>query len=72
MFMFFHVSTNLMLVTDFVYFSDFLKFYLDMEFMIFFSSQGRYLSRNLHQVIKNIIARAIDASAAATGVDPYR
>ncbi|CAN1356671.1 Exocyst complex component EXO84A [Linum perenne] len=35
------------------------------------ASQGRYLSRSLHQVIKDIIARAIDA-ASATGVDPYR
>ncbi|XP_038884320.1 exocyst complex component EXO84A [Benincasa hispida] len=46
------------------------QFYLDMEFVILFSSQGRYLSRNLHQVIKNIIARAID-SLASTGTDPY-
>ena len=61
-----------MLVTEIVYFSDSLKFYLDLEFVIFFASQGRYLSRHLHQVIKNIIARAVDASAAATGIDPYR
>ncbi|XP_059658515.1 exocyst complex component EXO84A [Cornus florida] len=47
------------------------QFYLDMEFVILFSSQGRYLSRNLHQVIKNIISRAIEA-VAATGLDPYR
>ncbi|KAJ6864610.1 hypothetical protein NC651_035233 [Populus alba x Populus x berolinensis] len=46
------------------------QLYLDMEFVLLFSSQGRYLSRNLHQVIKNIIARAIDA-VAATGIDPY-
>lgn len=46
------------------------QFYLDMEFVILFSSQGHYLSRHLHQVIKNIIARAIDA-VAATGIDPY-
>lgn len=46
------------------------QFYLDMEFVILFSSQGRYLSRNLHQVIKNIIGRAIEA-VAATGIDPY-
>lgn len=39
--------------------------------MILFASQGRYLSRNLHQVIKNIIGRAIE-SVAATGLDPYR
>lgn len=47
------------------------QFYLDMEFVMIFSSQGRYLSRNLQQVIKNIIERAIDA-VAATGIDPYR
>ncbi|XP_057949314.1 exocyst complex component EXO84A [Malania oleifera] len=46
------------------------QFYLDMEFVILFSSQGRYLSRHLHQVIKNIINRALDA-VAATGIDPY-
>ncbi|KAL5722468.1 Exocyst complex component exo84b [Ranunculus cassubicifolius] len=46
------------------------QFYLDMDFVILFASQGRYMSRNLHQVIKNIIARAIDA-VAATGLDPY-
>lgn len=46
------------------------QLYLDMEFVILFASQGRYLSRNLHQVIKNIIARAIE-SLAATGTDPY-
>ncbi|RWR83120.1 exocyst complex component EXO84B [Cinnamomum micranthum f. kanehirae] len=46
------------------------QFYLDMEFVIHFSSQGRYLSRNLHQVIKDIISRAI-AAFSATGIDPY-
>ncbi|KAJ4831866.1 Exocyst complex component exo84a [Turnera subulata] len=46
------------------------QLYLDMEFVLLFSSQGRYLSRNLHQTIKNIIARAIE-SVSATGVDPY-
>ncbi|OWM89591.1 exocyst complex component EXO84A [Punica granatum] len=46
------------------------QFYLDMEFVILFSSQGRYLSRHLHQVIKNIIERAIE-SIASTGIDPY-
>ncbi|XWS22518.1 hypothetical protein CRYUN_Cryun29cG0043100 [Craigia yunnanensis] len=46
------------------------QFYLDMEFVMIFSSQGRYLSRNLQQVIKNIIERAIDA-VTATGIDPY-
>ncbi|CAN1861138.1 Exocyst complex component EXO84A [Linum perenne] len=47
-----------------------MQLYLDMEFVLIFASQGRYLSRSLHQVIKDIIARAIDA-ASATGVDPY-
>lgn len=42
-----------------------------MQFVMLFASQGRYLSRNLHQIIKNIIARAI-AAVAATGVDPQR
>lgn len=42
-----------------------------MQFVIIFASQGRYLSRQLHQVIKNIIARAIDA-VAASGLDPNR
>ncbi|KAG6708409.1 hypothetical protein I3842_06G079800 [Carya illinoinensis] len=46
------------------------QLYLDMEFVILFTSQGRYLSRHLHQVIKNIISRAIDA-VSATGLDPY-
>ncbi|KAL8518861.1 hypothetical protein ACS0TY_009994 [Phlomoides rotata] len=46
------------------------QFYLDMEFVILFASQGRYLSRNLHQVMKNIIARAIEA-VQANNIDPY-
>ncbi|KAF7810134.1 exocyst complex component EXO84A [Senna tora] len=45
------------------------QLYLDMQFVIIFASQGRYLSRQLHQVIKNIISRAIEA-VAATGLDP--
>ncbi|XP_077219648.1 exocyst complex component EXO84B-like [Tasmannia lanceolata] len=45
------------------------QFYLDMEFVIQFSSQGRYLSRHLRQVIKGIISRAITAFAT-TGMDP--
>lgn len=48
-----------------------LQFYLDMEFVILFASQGRYLSRNLHQVMKNVIARAIEA-VQANNIDPYR
>ncbi|KAH6815675.1 Vps51/Vps67 family of vesicular protein [Perilla frutescens var. frutescens] len=46
------------------------QFYLDMEFVILFASQGRYLSRNLHQVMKNVIARAIEA-VQANNIDPY-
>ncbi|KAF3612464.1 hypothetical protein FXO38_36829 [Capsicum annuum] len=46
------------------------QFYLDMEFVILFASQGRYLSRNLQQVIKNIIGRAIEA-VAESKIDPY-
>uniref|UniRef100_A0A803QF54 Exocyst component Exo84 C-terminal domain-containing protein n=1 Tax=Cannabis sativa TaxID=3483 RepID=A0A803QF54_CANSA len=45
------------------------QFYLDMEFVMLFCSQGRYLSRSLHQVIKDIIDRAIQA-LYATGIDP--
>ncbi|XP_070055867.1 exocyst complex component EXO84A-like [Nicotiana tomentosiformis] len=41
-----------------------------MEFVILFTSQGRYLSQNLQQVIKNIIGKAIKA-VAATKIDPY-
>ncbi|XP_058074334.1 exocyst complex component EXO84B-like [Magnolia sinica] len=46
------------------------QFYLDMEFTMLFSAQGRYLSRNLQQVIKDIISRAL-AAFATTGMDPY-
>ncbi|MBA0774624.1 hypothetical protein Gotri_009822, partial [Gossypium trilobum] len=35
-----------------------------------FASQGRYLSRNLHRVVNDIIAKAM-AAFAATGMDPY-
>lgn len=42
-----------------------------MEFVILFASQGRYLSRNLHQVMKNVIGRAIEA-VQANNIDPYR
>ncbi|CAI8593674.1 unnamed protein product [Vicia faba] len=45
------------------------QLYLDMQFVMIFSSQGRYLSRHLHQAIKNIISRAIE-TVAATGLDP--
>ncbi|KAJ7962700.1 Exocyst complex component EXO84B [Quillaja saponaria] len=46
------------------------QFYLDMKFVISFASQGRYLSRNLHRVVNEIISKAI-AAFAATGMDPY-
>lgn len=48
-----------------------MQLYLDMQFVMIFSSQGRYLSRHLHTAIKNIIERAVNA-VAATGLDPYR
>ncbi|XP_057548287.1 exocyst complex component EXO84B-like [Amaranthus tricolor] len=46
------------------------QIYLDMKFVIFFASQGRYLSRNLVRVINEIIAKAL-AAFQATGRDPY-
>ncbi|XP_028790901.1 LOW QUALITY PROTEIN: exocyst complex component EXO84B-like [Neltuma alba] len=46
------------------------QFYLDMKFVICFASQGRYLSRNLHRVVNEIISKAMGAFAA-TGMDPY-
>ncbi|KAG6593592.1 Exocyst complex component EXO84B, partial [Cucurbita argyrosperma subsp. sororia] len=45
------------------------QFYLDMKFVICFAAQGRYLSRNLHRVVNEIISRAM-AAFAATGMDP--
>ncbi|KAF6149071.1 hypothetical protein GIB67_018649 [Kingdonia uniflora] len=45
------------------------QFYLDMKFVTHFASQGRYLSRNLNQVISDIISRAMSAFAN-TGMDP--
>jgi len=47
-----------------------LQFYLDMQFVILFG-QGRFLSRHVHQVILNIIDRAM-AAFSATGMDPDR
>ncbi|KAJ0966264.1 hypothetical protein J5N97_027402 [Dioscorea zingiberensis] len=44
------------------------QFYLDMQFVIVFG-QGRYLSRHVHQVIMDIIERAM-AAFSATGMDP--
>ncbi|KAK3427867.1 hypothetical protein EUGRSUZ_F04008 [Eucalyptus grandis] len=46
------------------------QFYLDMKFVMCFASQGRYLSRNLHRVVNEIISKAI-AAFSATGMDPY-
>ncbi|KAL3632143.1 Exocyst complex component exo84b [Castilleja foliolosa] len=46
------------------------QFYLDMKFVMCFASQGRYLSRNLHRVINDIISKAI-AAFSVTGIDPY-
>ncbi|PUZ36512.1 hypothetical protein GQ55_9G044000 [Panicum hallii var. hallii] len=46
------------------------QFYLDMQFVILFG-QGRFLSRHVHQVILNIIDRAM-AAFSATGMDPDR
>ncbi|KAG8380249.1 hypothetical protein BUALT_Bualt07G0173600 [Buddleja alternifolia] len=46
------------------------QFYLDMKFVMCFASQGRYLSRNLHRAVNDIISKAI-AAFSATGIDPY-
>ncbi|CAK7325090.1 unnamed protein product [Dovyalis caffra] len=47
------------------------QFYLDMKFVMCFASQGRYLSRNLHRVVNEIISKAV-AVFSATGMDPDR
>ncbi|XP_062214282.1 exocyst complex component EXO84B-like [Phragmites australis] len=44
------------------------QFYLDMQFVILFG-QGRFLSRHVHQVILDIIDRAM-AAFSATGMNP--
>lgn len=44
------------------------QFYLDMQFVIIFG-QGRFLSRHVHQVILDIIDRAMGAFSA-TGMNP--
>ncbi|KAJ0488438.1 putative cullin repeat-like-containing domain superfamily, exocyst component Exo84 [Helianthus annuus] len=46
------------------------QFYLDIQFVILFASQGRYLSRNLYRALKEIIDKAL-AAFSATGMDPY-
>jgi len=48
-----------------------MQFYLDMKFVMCFASQGRYLSRNLHRVVNEIISKAV-AVLSATGMDPDR
>ncbi|KAE8700573.1 UDP-glycosyltransferase 90A1 [Hibiscus syriacus] len=50
--------------------SPIFQLYLDRKFVICFASQGRYLSRNLHRVVNEIIVKAM-AAFAATGMDPY-
>lgn len=45
------------------------QFYLDVKFVMCFASHGRYLSRNLHRVLNDIISKAM-ASFGATGRDP--
>ncbi|KAK3145761.1 hypothetical protein QOZ80_3BG0257060 [Eleusine coracana subsp. coracana] len=44
------------------------QFYLDMQFVILFG-QGRFLSRHVHQIILDIIDRAM-AAFSATGMNP--
>ncbi|XP_066393615.1 exocyst complex component EXO84B-like [Miscanthus floridulus] len=44
------------------------QFYLDMQFVIIFG-QGRFLSRHVHQVILDVIDRAM-AAFSATGMNP--
>ncbi|KAL6568657.1 Exocyst complex component exo84b [Orobanche hederae] len=46
------------------------QFYLDMKFVMYFASQGRYLSRNLHRVVNDIISKASTAFSS-TGMDPH-
>nr|XP_043626043.1 exocyst complex component EXO84A-like [Erigeron canadensis] len=46
------------------------QFYLDMQFIIVFAKQGRYLSRSLREVIQGIISRVME-SVAAVDTDPY-
>lgn len=45
------------------------QFYLDMTFVKCFSSQGRYLSRNLNRIVNEITAKALSAFSS-TGLDP--
>lgn len=45
------------------------QFYLDVKFVMCFASHGRYLSRNLHRVLNDIISKAM-ASFGTTGMDP--
>lgn len=45
------------------------QLFLDMRFVMHFANQGRYLSRNLHRVLNEVITKAMQAFAA-TGLDP--
>lgn len=45
------------------------QFYMDMKFVMCFASQGRYLSRNLHRAVNEIISKAV-AAFSSTGIDP--
>lgn len=45
------------------------QFYLDMKFVIYFSKQRRFLSRNLQQALNGIVSRAMVAFSS-TGIDP--
>ncbi|CAN1305967.1 Exocyst complex component EXO84B [Linum perenne] len=47
------------------------QFYLDMKFVLCFAAQGRYLSRNLHRVVNEIIGKGV-AAFSSTGMDPDR
>lgn len=58
-------------ISVFVYPLILVQFYLDMKFVVCFASQGRYLSRNLHRVVNDIISKAM-AAFSATGMDPNR
>ncbi|CAH9098335.1 unnamed protein product [Cuscuta epithymum] len=45
------------------------QFYLDMTFVRYFASQGRYFSRNLNRIVGDIRSRAVSAFSS-TGMDP--
>eukprot|EP01018_Ginkgo_biloba_P013357 Gb_20183 [translate_table: standard] len=45
------------------------QFLLDMQFVVQFASEGRYLSRHMQQVVKDIISKAMNMFTAS-GMDP--